>query len=126
MCSPKATCSGCENGGPDATRTFVLIANTANTPGEATLTVLPDRAFTGAAPAPIVVAMPANSRTTVPISAVDGTFGVRVVSTGGSPVPQKMTYVMSDSTGDFVNGAAKGSVAIALDTTANTFVMVIH
>jgi len=30
--------------------------------------VLPDRAFTGAAPAPIVVPLPANSRTTVPVS----------------------------------------------------------
>ena len=79
--------SGGENGGADSTRTFVLIANTASTPGEATVTVLPDRAFTGAAPAPIVVPLPANSRTTVPVAAVDGTFGVRVVSTGGTPVP---------------------------------------
>jgi hypothetical protein len=55
--------------------------------GEATLTILPDRAFSGTAPAPIVVALPANSRTTVPITAVNGTFGVRVVSTGGAPVP---------------------------------------
>ena len=36
--------SGGENGGADSARTFVLIANTANTAGEATLTVLPDRA----------------------------------------------------------------------------------
>ena len=34
---------GGENDGPDSARTFVLIANTASTPGEATLTVLPDR-----------------------------------------------------------------------------------
>ena len=63
----------------------MLIANTATTAGEATITVLPDRAFTGTAPAPIVVALPASSRTTVPIMAVAGAFGVRVVSTGGTP-----------------------------------------
>ena len=75
------------SGGDSDAQTFVLIANTASVPGEATLTVLPDRAFTGAAPTPIVVALPANSRTTVPITAASGTFGVRVASTGGSPVP---------------------------------------
>jgi Tol biopolymer transport system component len=78
---------GGENGGSSATQTFVLVANTAATAGEATLTVLPDRGFTGTVPAPIVVALPANSRTTVPLTVVDGAFGVRVVSTGGAPVP---------------------------------------
>jgi hypothetical protein len=49
--------------------------------------VLPDRTDTGPALAPIVVPLPANSRTTVPITATFGPFGVRVVSTGASPVP---------------------------------------
>jgi Tol biopolymer transport system component len=71
--------------GSDA-QTFVLIANTDNVAGEATITVLPDRGFSGTAPTPVTVALPANSRTTVPITSGDGTFGVRVVSSGGSPV----------------------------------------
>jgi hypothetical protein len=79
--------AGGEHGGPSAAQTFVLIANTASTAGEATLTVLPDIGFTGPAPAPIVVPLPPHSRTTVPIAAVTGPFGVRVLSTGGSPVP---------------------------------------
>lgn len=45
---------------------------------------------------------------------------------GGSPVPQKMTYTISGGTGDFANSGGKGSVAIALDDTASTFVFVIH
>jgi Tol biopolymer transport system component len=68
-------------------QTFVLIANTSASAGEATLTVLPERGYDGTLPAPIVVTLPASSRTTVPITAIGGTFGVRVVSTGGSPVP---------------------------------------
>ena len=75
-----------ENGGSDNAQTFVLIANTANTAGEATVTVLPDRSASQAV-TPMVLALPANSRTTVPITSVNGTFGVLVQSTGGSPVP---------------------------------------
>jgi Tol biopolymer transport system component len=75
-----------ENGGSDNAQTFVLIANTANTAGEATVTVLPDRGASQTV-APVVVPLPANSRTTVPITSVTGTFGVLVQSTGGSPVP---------------------------------------
>jgi hypothetical protein len=56
-------------GGAASAQAFVLIANTAGTAGEATLTLLPDVGFTGTAPAPIVVPLPANSRTTVPITA---------------------------------------------------------
>ena len=75
-----------ENGGTNAAQTFVLIANTANTVGEATITVLPDKGFTGTVPTPTVIPLPANSRTTVPISSVTGGFGVLVASTGGAPV----------------------------------------
>ena len=76
-----------DNGGAANAQTYVLIANTANTPGEATVTVLPDRGFTGTAPAPIVVPLPASSRTTVPVTSLNGPFGVRVDSSGASPVP---------------------------------------
>ena len=100
-----------ENGGRDSVRTFVLIANTANTAGEATITVLPDRAFTGAAPAPIVVALPANSRTTVPIMAVEGAFGVRVVSTGGTPVPLVVESAVYRSAGDVIWSAGANALA---------------
>ena len=34
--------SGAENGGAEGAQTFVLIANTASSPGEATITVLPE------------------------------------------------------------------------------------
>jgi hypothetical protein len=81
------TVAGGENGGTDSAQTFVLIANTSNTAGEATVTVLPGRDFTGTAPTPAVIPLPPNSRTTVPMTSINGTFGVLVQSTGGSPVP---------------------------------------
>jgi hypothetical protein len=76
--------AGGEAGGRHQTQTFVLIANTENRAGEATLSILP--AGNSAAVAPIVVALPANSRTTVPLSLSIPNFGVRVLSTGASPV----------------------------------------
>ena len=109
--APEWVVSGGQNGGADSVRTFVLIANTASNPGEATLTVLPDRAFTGPAPAPIVVALPANSRTTVPIIAVDGAFGVRVVSTGGAPVPLVVESAVYRSAGGVIWSAGSNSLA---------------
>ena len=45
---------------------------------------------------------------------------------GGSPVPQKMSYTVTGGTGAYANTAAKGTLSIALDTTANTFVIVVH
>ena len=102
--------SGGQNGGADSARTFVLIANTASTPGEATLTVLPDRALSSALP-PIVVALPANSRTTVPIIAVDGAFGVRVVSTGGTPVPLVVESAVYRSAGGVIWSAGSNALA---------------
>jgi hypothetical protein len=44
---------------------------------------------------------------------------------GGTPVPQKMKYVAGSGTGTFANSGGKGSIAIALDDTASTFVMVL-
>jgi hypothetical protein len=77
--------AGGESGGASQAQTFVLIANTENRAGEATLTILPDVNAT-ATPAPIVVTLPPNSRTTVPLDLTIATFGVRVQSTGASPV----------------------------------------
>ena len=73
--------------------------------------MLPDRAFTGPAPAPIVVALPANSRTTVPIIAVDGAFGVRVVSTGGAPVPLVVESAVYRSAGGVIWSAGSNALA---------------
>jgi hypothetical protein len=102
---------GGENGGSNATQTFVLIANTANTAGEATLTLLPASGFTGTVPAPTVVPLPANSRTTVPITAVTGAFGVRVLSTGGSPVPLVVESAVYRSAGGVLWSAGSNALA---------------
>jgi hypothetical protein len=48
------------------------------------------------------------------------------LQTGGGPLPRKLTYTISDSTGNYVSAIGKGSVSLVLDTTANTFVMVIR
>ena len=52
--------SGGENGGAEGAQTFVLIANTANSPGEATITVLPDRGFPARCRRPSPCALPAE------------------------------------------------------------------
>jgi hypothetical protein len=70
--------------GANGAQTFVLIANTENRVGEATITSLPDRSVVGSG-ATTTIALPANSRTTVPITG-GATFGVLVSSTGASPV----------------------------------------
>jgi hypothetical protein len=77
--------AGGESRGPAAAQTFVLIANTENRVGQATLTILP--APNGpAAGSPVVTSLPPNSRTTIPLDLAAGRFGVRVQSTGASPV----------------------------------------
>ena len=103
--------SGGENGGAEGAQTFVLIANTANSPGEATITVLPDRGFTGTVPAPVTVALPASSRTTVPVTSLTGTFGVRVASTGGAPVPLVVESAVYRTTGGVTWSAGSNSLA---------------
>jgi hypothetical protein len=45
---------------------------------------------------------------------------------GGSPLPEKMKYVVTSGTGAFASAGGKGTISIALDTTAGTFVLVIH
>jgi hypothetical protein len=45
---------------------------------------------------------------------------------GGSALPQEMSYKVTSGTSAFANAAGKGTVSIAIDTTALTFVMVIH
>ena len=73
--------------------------------------MLPDRGFTGPAPAPVVVALPANSRTTVPDHRVDGAFGVRVASTGGAPVPLVVESAVYRSAGGVIWSAGSNALA---------------
>ena len=62
-----------ESGGTRGAQTFVLIANTSATAGRVRITQLPDSVGPlPAAPVPtITVDIPANSRTTVPLSGAD-------------------------------------------------------
>jgi hypothetical protein len=84
--------AGAESEGRDAAQTFVLIANTENRLGEATITLLPDVLSPLPVPAPLVLALPPNSRTTVPVTTVQtntalpGHSGFLVQSSGASPV----------------------------------------
>ena len=96
---------------PTAAQTFVLIANTANSAGEATITVLPDRGFTGTVPAPVTVALPASSRTTVPVTSLTGTFGVRIESTGGAPVPLVVESAVYRTTAGVIWSAGSNALA---------------
>ncbi|MEO5821443.1 MAG: hypothetical protein ABIT71_13140 [Vicinamibacteraceae bacterium] len=82
--------------GPGA-ETYVLIANTSNAAGTATLTVL--RTHDGA-PTIATVALPANSRVNVPASQVDGllesgsaVFGMLIESDGPQIVVERATYL---------------------------------
>jgi hypothetical protein len=80
-----------ESGGAKATQTYVLIANTSSTAGQARLTFLPDPTFVGGPlPQPYTVDLPANSRTTIPFHSilgvgVDYRFGLLVESVGTTP-----------------------------------------
>jgi hypothetical protein len=102
---------GAESGGTNGAQTFVLIANTAASAGEATITLLPDAGFTGTVPAPVTLPLPATSRTTVPITAVDGTFGVLVTSTGASPVPLVVESAIYRTVGGVTWAAGSNALA---------------
>jgi hypothetical protein len=84
-----------ESGGPRDAQTFVLIANTSATAGRVRVTALRDTptAPQGPAPAPtLVVDVPPNSRTTIPMQSVAGLagtrFGVLVESVETTPLAQ--------------------------------------
>jgi Tol biopolymer transport system component len=64
-------------------QTYVLIANTGNQPGIASIQLLPARG--AEVPPPTAVSLPPNSRTTVPITSPSRTFGVLVDSVGPTP-----------------------------------------
>jgi hypothetical protein len=55
--------------------------------------------------------LPANSRTTVPISSVAGTFGVLVSSTGGAPVNLVVESAVYRSTGGVTWSAGSNALA---------------
>jgi hypothetical protein len=97
--------AGAQSGGATQSQTFVLIANTENRAGEATLTILPAVGETATVD-PIVVALPANSRTTVPLGLSIPAFGVRIQSTGASPVQLVVESAKYESPG----GSAPGSL----------------
>jgi hypothetical protein len=104
--------AGAEGGGPDAAQAFVLIANTENRAGQATIWLLPDVTSTVAPPpsAYVVVSLPPNSRTTVPIS-VGGRYGVRVTSTGAAPVQLVVESALYRSSGGVLWSAGSNSLA---------------
>ncbi len=79
--------AGAEHGGPLSAQTFVLIANTENRAGVATVLLLQDVTSTAPPPPPAALNLnlPPNSRTTVPVASA-GAYGVLVTSTGASPV----------------------------------------
>jgi hypothetical protein len=101
-----------ETGGAGAAQTFILIANTENRAGQATVTLLPDVASTAPPPppAPINLTLPPNSRTTVPVT-IDGRYGARITSTGGSPVQLVVESSVYRSTGDVVWSAGSNALA---------------
>jgi hypothetical protein len=62
-------------------------------------------------------------------AAVSGTVTFDVTGhtqNGGGPLPEKLSYVITDGTGAFVNVRGRGRISVALDDTASTFVLVIH
>ncbi|MEO5821801.1 MAG: hypothetical protein ABIT71_14965 [Vicinamibacteraceae bacterium] len=78
------------------TETYVLIANTSASAGNATVTALPSA---GGTPSTLTVALPANSRVTVPMSQVVGppsqpgaSFGTLVESDGPQIVVERAIY----------------------------------
>jgi hypothetical protein len=105
--------AGGASGGVHQSQTFVLIANTENRAGEATVTILPE----GNEPAqtPIVAALPPNSRTTIPLLLPIRGFGVRIQSTGASPVQLVVESAVYQSPDGFGAGSlwSAGSNALA-------------
>jgi hypothetical protein len=80
-----------EAGGTRGTQTFILIANTSATAGTVRITALPDTPdTTGVTPVTLEIAVPANSRTTVPMHDVEALkgrrFGALVESVGAAPL----------------------------------------
>jgi hypothetical protein len=104
--------AGGENGGATAAQTFVLIANTDGRTGEATITLLPEIGNTAPPPppAPLVMPLPANSRTTVPV-AMSGRYGVLVTSTGASPVQLVVESAVYHTVGGVTWAAGSNALA---------------
>ena len=112
--------AGGESGTTGETQTFVLIANTENRPGQATLTILRDRNDGWSPQQPTTVTLPANSRTTVPVQLAPigfarGPFGVLVSSAGASPVQLVVESAVYRSAGGFTWGAGSNALATPVD-----------
>ena len=78
-------------------------------------------------PPGFILSAPANGELT--LTNANGTITLDLTGKpqqGGSPLPQKMSYVVSGGTGTFENAGGKGTVSIAVDDTALTFIMLSH
>ena len=107
-------------GNPDA-RSYVFTGSgTAGAMGSITL----DGTIT---PPGFILSAPASGEFT--LTNANGTITLDLAGKpqpGGSPLPQKMSYTVSSGTGTFENAGGKGTISIAVDSTANTFILVIH
>ncbi|MFN8062824.1 MAG: PQQ-dependent sugar dehydrogenase [Vicinamibacterales bacterium] len=120
--SPTATTEwgvgGGEVGGPDASETYILIANTSARAGTARVTLMLDDGTTSSLDVPL----PAKARTSVPVGswfpAAQGKhFGARVQSTGVDPVDLIVERSSYWSAGRFWTAGtnALGSTSVAAD-----------
>jgi hypothetical protein len=107
--------AGAESGGPHAAQSFILIANSENRAGSATIDLLPDVASTAPPPPPasLVLNLPPNSRTTVPV-AVAGSYGALVTSSGASPVQLVVESAVYRSDGGVTWSAGSNALATPL------------
>jgi hypothetical protein len=109
--------AGAESGGPHAAQTFVLIANTENRAGVARIDLLPD-VVVASPPVPpppgsFVLDLPPNSRTTVPVT-MAGSYGVRVTSSGTSPVQLVVESAVYRSAGGVTWSSGSNALATPL------------
>ena len=104
-----------ENDGTQGGQTFVLIANTSSVAGTATIRVLPTPHVAQAKPLdPVTVALPPNSRTTVPIAGFFGSFGVLVESAGTTPVDLVVESAVYRDAGGITWSAGANALATPL------------
>jgi hypothetical protein len=93
----------------------LLIANTENRAGFAQIDVLPIPEPATPPPLPVVVNLPPNSRTTVPMQ-IEGSYGVRVtsVATGTPAVQLVVESAVYRSDGGVTWSAGSNSLATAV------------
>ncbi len=92
-------------------QTFILIANTESRVGQATLTILPDRDGGPAVGSPTLTTLSPNSRTTIAFDLLGGPYGMRVESTGPSPVQLVVESAVYRSSGGVTWTAGSNALA---------------